>query len=190
MNMKQWTKMILLGCLLASGLANAQEQTRASGVIGSRDSIEIRVFREDNLTTRAQLSGAGTVTMPLIGAVRLLGLSTDAAAKLIERRLADGYLVRPQVSVSIENRVRRTITVLGQVRDPGVFRLSADRRTTLVEALGMAGGMTRIANQKKVKLKRGGGVMSLVNVKDITSGKARDVVLRDGDVITVPESLF
>jgi polysaccharide export outer membrane protein len=95
------------------------------------------------------------------------------------------------VSVTIEERVRRSVTVLGQVRDPGVFRLSADRRLTLVEAIGMAGGMTRIANARKVTLKRGdGGATQILNVKDITAGRAQDVVLRDGDVITVPEGLF
>jgi protein involved in polysaccharide export with SLBB domain len=169
----------------------AQAERGASGAISARDMIEIRVFREEDLATRAQLSPAGTVTMPLIGAVRLAGLDTDAAAKLIEARLKDGYLVKPQVSVSIAERVRRSVTVLGQVRDPGVFRLTADRPLMLVEAVGMAGGMTRIANAKKVTLKRGdGSPPQVINVKDITTGKTADVVLRDGDVINVPEGWF
>jgi polysaccharide export outer membrane protein len=169
----------------------AQEERGASGVIGARDRVAIHVYREADLETRAQLSEAGTVQMPLIGTVRLAGLTTDQASKLIEAKLKDGYLVNPQVSVTIEERVRRSVTVLGQVREPGVFKLSADRGLTLVEALGMAGGMTRIANPKKVTLKRsGGGDPQVINVKDITSGKAADVVLRDGDVINVPEGLF
>jgi polysaccharide export outer membrane protein len=186
-----WHAMMALLVLgLAAGL-RAQQERGASGMIGARDMVEIRVFREEDLTTRAQLSPAGTVTMPLIGAVSLAGLGTDDAARLIEARLKDGYLVNPQVSVSIEERVRRSVTVLGQVRDPGVFRLSADRRLTLVEALGMAGGLTRIANARKVTLKRGdGSPPKLINVKDITTGRAADVVLRDGDVVHVPEGLF
>ncbi len=181
---------LLLG-LLAVLPAGAQVQGRSSGVIGSRDTVEIRVFREDDLTTQGQLSSSGTITMPLIGAVRLRGLSTDSAARVIEARLRDGYLVDPQVSVSIESRVRRVITVLGEVQNPGVFELSADRRLSLVEAIGMAGGMTRIANAKKVTLKRRGSAEPVrINVKDITSGRAKDLVLREGDIITVPEGLF
>lgn len=169
--------------------AGAAEGERSSGVIGYMDNVEIRVFREDDLTTRGQLSADGTITMPLIGAVRIQGLTTDQAASAIKRKLADGWLVKPEVSVSIEARIRKTVTVLGQAQRPGVFELPANRKLTVVEAIGMAGGMTRIANAKKVTLKRGGQVQVL-NLKEITSGKGADIPLQDGDMITIPESLF
>jgi protein involved in polysaccharide export with SLBB domain len=167
----------------------AEEGGRSSGVIGHMDNIEIRVFREDELTTRGQLSADGTISMPLIGAVRLVGLNTDQAAAAITKRLADGFLVKPEVTVSIEARIRRTVTVLGQAQRPGVFELPAHRRLTLVEAIGMAGGVTRIANAKKVTLKRGSSVMT-INLAEITSGKGSDISLQDGDMVTIPESLF
>ena len=170
-----------------TGLAAQGE--RSSGVISRMDNVEIRVFREDELTTRGQLSADGTISMPLIGSVRIEGLNTDQAAAAITRKLADGYLVKPEVSVSIEARIRRTVTVLGQAQRPGVFELPAHRRLTLVEAIGMAGGVTRIANPKKVTLKRGGSVR-LINLAEITSGKGVDIALQDGDMITIPESLF
>lgn len=171
-------------------LAAAAQGQRSSGVIASMDNVEIRVFREDELTTRGQLSGSGTISMPLIGAVRIEGLTTDQAAAAITRRLADGYLVKPEVSVSIEARIRRTVTVLGQAQRPGVFELPAHRRLTLVEAIGMAGGVTRISNSKKISLKRGGGKVETIDLLAITTGKGTDIILRDGDVITIPESLF
>lgn len=171
--------------------ASAQGE-RSSGVIGRMDNVEIRVFREDELTTRGQLSGDGTISMPLIGTVRIVGLTTDQAAAAITRKLADGYLVKPEVSVSIEARIRKTITILGQAQRPGVFELPAHRQLTLVEAIGMAGGITRIANGKKISLKRraNGGQVEIVNLSNITTGKGTDIPLRDGDVITIPESLF
>ena len=162
---------------------------RSSGVIGRMDNVEVRVFREEELTTRGQLSADGTLSMPMIGSVRIVGLTTDQAAALITRKLADGYLVKPEVSVSIEARIRKTVTVLGQAQRPGVFELPANRRLTLVEAIGMAGGVTRIANAKKVTLKRG-AVVWTISLPDITSGKGTDVSLQDGDMITIPESLF
>lgn len=170
-------------------VAVSAEGERSSGVISQMDNVEIRVFREDELTTRGQLSADGTIAMPLIGAVRIEGLTTDQAAAVITKKLADGYLVKPEVAVSIEARIRRTVTVLGQAQRPGVFELPVHRRLTLVEAIGMAGGVTRIGNAKKVTLKRGGTVR-LCNLSDITSGKGTDIPLQDGDMITIPESLF
>lgn len=188
-------KIILIVCTVLGALAaflrgESAATGRSSGVIGRLDSVEIRVFREDELTTAGQLSPDGTIRMPLIGAVKLAGLTTDQAAAAITAMLKDGYLVSPQVSVSIEARVRRAVTVLGQAQNPGVFELPADRKLTVVEAIGMAGGATRIANIKKITLKRSGGQVLTINLKDITSGKATDVVLRDGDVLSIPESLF
>ncbi len=182
----------ILACV-ASTSSMAQGQ-RSSGAIGRMDNVEILVFREDELTTRGQLSESGTISMPLIGAVSLEGLTTDQAAAAITRKLADGYLVKPEVTVSIEARLRKTVTVLGQAQRPGVFELPAHRQLTLVEAIGMAGGVTRISNSKKISLKRvtagGGSSLEIVNLSNITNGKGTDIPLRDGDVITIPESLF
>lgn len=177
---------ILCACLPLELRAQGE---RSSGVIGHMDHVEIRVFREDDLTTRGQLSSDGSITMPHIGSVRLVGLTTDQAAALVTKKLADGWLVKPEVSVSIEARIRRTVTVLGQAQRPGVFELPAHRRLTLVEAIGMAGGVTRIGNAKKITLKRGGGVTT-INLNGITSGQGADIPLRDGDVVTIPEGLF
>ncbi|MCU0796593.1 MAG: polysaccharide export protein [Akkermansiaceae bacterium] len=172
-------------------LSPARAQEAASGTIGSRDSVEIRVFREDELTTRGQLSDSGSISIPLIGAVKLAGLSTDAAARLIEEKLRDGYLVRPEVTVAITQRVRKTITVHGQAQRPGMFLLDPNRPLTLAEAIGMAGGMTRIANPKKVTLKRRGHDQPFrVDAKAIISGDSKDIPLQDGDVIYIPESAF
>jgi len=185
--------LLILGLIgLAASRSRGEESSggRSSGVIGRLDSVEIRVFREDDLATSGQLSADGTIRMPLIGPVRLAGLTTDQAAAAIAAMLKDGYLVSPQVSVSIQARVRRTVTVLGQAQNPGVFELPADRQLTLVEVVGMAGGATRIANLKKLTLKRSDGRVLTVNLKDITAGKAADIALRDGDVLSIPESLF
>jgi len=183
----------LVGALAAlTGLAPGQtpSPSRSSGVISRLDNVEIRVFREEELTTSGQLSGNGTISMPLIGSVKMAGLTTDQAAAAITAQLKDGFLVNPQVSVSIEARVRRTITVLGQVQNSGVFELPADRRLTVVEAIGLAGGATRIANTRKITLKRSSGRPQLLSLNDITSGKSADIALRDGDVLSIPESLF
>lgn len=181
-------RLMILTAVL-SAFSGAQEREGSAGVIGWMDSVQIRVFREEDLTTRAQLSPDGSISIPLIGTVRLQGLSTGQAAKLIERKLRDGYLVKPEVSVSIEARIRRTVTILGQAQRPGVYEIPAQRELTLVEAIGLAGGTTRIANDRKVTVKRGGKVFS-INLREITRGGKHDIPLRDGDTVTIPESLF
>lgn len=182
----------ILICLLTSLLPDVTlgQGERSSGVIGRMDNVEIRVFREDDLTTRGQLSSDGTISMPLIGSVRIEGLTNDQAAAAVTRKLADGYLVKPEVSVSIEARIRKTVTVLGQAQRPGVFELPAHRQLTLVEAIGMAGGVTRIGNAKKITLKHAAGNVQIINLSEITKGTGADIPLRDGDVISIPESLF
>lgn len=185
------TLTFILLAILGAPLGFAQGSSSGSGAIGSRDSVEIRVFREDDLTTRGQLSTSGTISMPLIGNVRLAGMTTDSAAKAIEAKLRDGYLVRPEVTVSIVDRVRKTVTVLGKVQSPGVFRLDPNRQLTLAEAIGMAGGLQRIANSKKLTLtRRNSSEPRMINFKDIASGRMKDIPLSDGDIINVPEGLF
>ena len=88
-------KSLILFIMLLGGVlpaVKAAEGERSSGVIGRMDNVEIRVFREDELTTRGQLSGDGTISMPLIGSIGIQGLTTDQAAAAITRKLADGYL--------------------------------------------------------------------------------------------------
>ena len=64
---------LFAGLLPMHASAQGAQGERSSGVIGRMDHVEIRVFREDELTTRGQLSGDGTISMPLIGAVRHRG---------------------------------------------------------------------------------------------------------------------
>lgn len=185
--------MIGLGMLMVLPRLVAQEggeAAKASGVIQRLDTVEIRVFREEELTTVGQLSEGGTITMPLIGKVSLQGLTTEQAAARIEAALKDGYLVRPEVRVSIAGRVRKSVTVLGQVQDRGVVPIPAQRPLMLSEAIGMAGGTTRIANLKKVSLKRVGEAPRVVNLQEIIRGRGADIPLKDGDIIEVPESWF
>ena len=196
------TRSLLLLLLSFFGMCHVVAQERvnrggqgqgaaASGVISRSDTVAVKVFREADLDTTGEVTRAGTLSIPLLGPVKLAGLTTDQAARVIEARLKDGYLVRPQVSVSIFKRVVRTATVLGQARQPGVFTLPANRQLTLVEVIGLAGGFTEIANPRKVTLKSAAtGRARLVDVRAITQGRAPDIVVSDGDVINIPESWF
>ena len=132
--------------------------------------------------------------MPLIGSVSLKGRTVDQAAAEITRLLADGYLVSPQVTVNVISYSKRTFTVLGQVSKPGTFVIPDNQTITLLDAVGMAGGFTRIAHQRKVTLKRRAGnsvKVFEVDAKQLAvSHGSHGVTIQEGDIINVPESPF
>lgn len=156
--------------------------------------LEIVVYQEADLSSTYRVAGDGAVNMPLIGRVNLRGTSPAAAAEVVRQRLRDGYLVNPQVTVRVLKFAELRFTVLGQVRQPGALTVGADQRLTLLQAIGLAGGYTRLANPRKVTVKRTDGERVTVQSIDAralaagSGGAAFDV--RDGDVITVAESRF
>jgi polysaccharide export outer membrane protein len=185
--------------LLATTVFSQQQQQAAAekagqtltGRIAAADTVRISVFREDILDTAGQLGEAGKISMPLIGEIKMQGLTTSAAEQLIEGKLRGDYLVNPQVSVRITNRVIKTVSVNGEVRNPGVFTLPVDRKLRFSEVIAMAGGVTDIANEKKVTLKRiGRKAIVTINFRTILNGKSNDFILQSGDVINVPEGWF
>ncbi len=189
---------LIFALLLAASLTLlAQEENNPvaaqgmTGLINPSDTISIIVHREPDLNSAGRLAKNGTLSVPLIGAIVLAGKTTAAAESLIEAKLRDGYLVRPQVSVRITERVPRSVTVSGQVNDPGVFNIPFGQKITLVQVISMAGGATDVANVKKVSLQRGEtGKIFTINLKSIISNKIKDVVLQKDDFVFVPEGWF
>lgn len=181
----------LAGTLLAQEKASSSVQKGITGLIAPSDTISVRVYRESDLDTSGPLGKDGSLSVPLIGDVKVLGLTTSQAALLIEAKLRDGYLVKPEVRVMITGRVSKTVSVNGEVRNPGVFILPHDRQLRISEVLAMAGGPTDIANEKKITVKRQNSkTLKRVNLRAILAGKSADFTLVAGDVINVPEGWF
>lgn len=156
--------------------------------------ISVTVFRQADLSSQYRVSADGTINMPLIGAVKLAGKSGASAAAEIRRKLLDGYLVNPQVTVRILDYAKSRFTVLGQVDSPGALTTTGDESLTLLQAVGLAGGFTRLANQRKVTVKRrvGNEIHVLTFDAKAMARDGKDVAyrVRDGDIITVSESRF
>lgn len=152
------------------------------------------VFQEPDLKSTLRVSSEGTIAFPLIGAVPVAGLSPQLAATGIQDRLAKGYLINPQVTVTVMEFAKRRFTVLGEVQKPGSYDLPVQQELTVLQAIGMAGGYTRIANPSKVTLMRkadGKSSTLELNAKRMARGNADSaVVVQPGDVITVAESRF
>ncbi len=158
------------------------------------DLVEVLVFQEDDMTRRLRVAKDGSINLPLIGTVQAGRRTADDLAATIRRQLADGYLANPQVTVTVLTYAKRRFTILGQVNRPGAYDIPDNSTLSLVQAVGMAGGFTRLAAPKKVVLKRVTNGQETVQRLDVDR-MSRDertpaFEVRPGDTITVLESVF
>jgi protein involved in polysaccharide export with SLBB domain len=163
--------------------------------LSSNDAIAVEVFGEEDLKTTARLNSEGDVSLPLIGTVRLGGLTVTQATSRVTELYARDYLVSPKVSVTLLGYARRRFTVLGQVNHPGSFEMpeTSPGGIDLLEAIAMAGGYTRIAAPERVSVRRhstSGEQLIRVNAKRVERGQAANFRVQPGDSITVGESIF
>lgn len=158
------------------------------------DILEVSVFQEPDLKSTLRVSPEGTIDFPLIGQVNVGSLTPGEAARRIAGSLEKGYLVHPQVTVTVMEFSKRRFTVLGEVQRPGSYDIPDQTDLTVLQALGMAGGYTRVANPKKVVLMRdvdGRQVVYRLDARRMADGSADAAFqVQPGDVITVAESAF
>jgi polysaccharide export outer membrane protein len=201
------THWVLFGCLtlLLAGSAEIHAQGAAVNqappanvpenyILSPSDIILVKVFEDPDLDSQYRISQDGTINFPLIGLIKVSGQSVAGAASTIRERLLKGYLRNPQVRVNVIQYAKRYITVLGQVQKPGSYILPDEQHTDLLQAIALAGGFTRLADEGKVLIRRNvNGVDSVIqiNVRAQTKNSSSELfeVLPD-DKITVRERLF
>lgn len=168
--------------------------TDLSYTLAENDRIRLNVFREPDLSIDARIGKDGTISVPYIGTVRVAGKSVREATRLITALLDDGYLVNPQVSVTLVEYSKRQFTVLGQVRNPGPYTMPDDQLVTLQQAIGMAGGFTPGAKRGKVVVTRTIGGENIIYNVDGTAfmrdRNAKSFMILPDDTIFVPETFF
>ncbi len=177
--------------VLRGGGALASGESDYVLVIG--DVVELNVFREPDLTTQATIARDGTVQLPLVREVKLAGLTIRDAREVLRGLYDKAFLVDPQVFLNVVKYAERKFTIMGQVARPGSYELQGGERMDLLEAIGLAGGFTRIANRGRVIIqRRTGGEVSAIraNAKRMSEGKEPPIEIQPGDVITVSESWF
>jgi protein involved in polysaccharide export with SLBB domain len=163
--------------------------------LSANDSIAVEVFGEDDLKTAARLNSEGNVSLPLIGGVHLAGLTLTQATARVTELYAKDYLVHPKVSVTLLGYAKRRFTVLGQVNHPGSFEMpeTSPGGIDLLEAIGIAGGYTRIAAPERISIRRNtgkGDQVIRVDGKKLARGEGGGFKVQSGDTITVGESIF
>jgi polysaccharide biosynthesis/export protein len=118
------------------------------------DGISITVYQEDELNTKTIIDKNGKVMLPLLGQIKLSGLSIEQATALIQQLYNKDYLVNPQVNLIVEHFAERRFAVLGQVQRPGSFEFPQNETVNLLEAIAISGGYTRLGSPSKVSVRR------------------------------------
>jgi polysaccharide export outer membrane protein len=200
MRLPRRTSLVLAALVASAGCARRSapprpplEETVAVGAstLGPGDVIEVRVYREQELSGIYQVGSEGDVVFPLCQRVVVVGQTANAAADRFRACLADGFLRDPQVTVVVREYNSKKIFVFGEVQKPGTFVFQDGM--TVVQAVTLAGGFTKTASQNSTSVTRrikGQEVKVKVNVQDIALGKSPNVTLEPGDIVFVPESLF
>ena len=164
-------------------------------VLKPSDVVEVQVYQEEDLNKTVRIEGDGSVDLPLIGKVKIAGMTVAEAQSLITELYNRDYLVDPQISLLVVNFSPKVVRVLGSVNRPGVVQIPPDRDLTLTEAIAGVNGITRLGNPKSVIIKRvnesGRARRMEVNFSKIVSDPdTKDVVLKEGDTIWVPERII
>lgn len=157
--------------------------------VGPGDVIEIRVGGHEDISGPYEVAEDGTIRFPWIGDVKVRGSTLAKISSDIEARLADGWLKQPQVAVRVTERLNREVSVLGQVKEAGSYPFKPG--LTLMQAIGLAGGMNPLAMPRKVKLIRDtekGRKTFEIDTTRIIDSRAEDFALEPGDIVFVPES--
>jgi polysaccharide biosynthesis/export protein len=114
--------------------------------IGMGDLLQITMFGVQDFNTDYRVSSSGGISFPPLGIVHVAGLSTSEAENLIERELVErGFYREPRISVFEKEYATQGVSILGEVKNPGVYPLLADRH--LLDLLSQAGGLTANASK-------------------------------------------
>jgi len=173
--------------------SGAQAAVNGDYVLRAGDTIEMIVYREQDLSIRSKIGKDGMVQIPLLGEVKIGGLTVRAATALIRTKYNADYLVEPQVYVNVSAYKTTKFTIIGQVNKPGTYEYSESEPLGLLEAIGMAGGFTRIADRGHVIVKRREGDKvrtTKVNAKKLTDSGVDQFLIQSGDVINIGESWY
>lgn len=181
---------LLLGIILNPSIVHSEEYKVDTG-----DVLLITVYEQPDLTTKTAVGSKGEITFPLLGTVYVKGLTAKEVEEKIRYLLEKDYLVDPQVNVFIEAYRPNKVFVMGFVNNPGEYELFKDRSTTVLEIITMAGGFKEgaAANGTKIIRVEGGEKITIpIRVTDITKkgNKDKDVIVKPGDIVVVPESFF
>lgn len=178
---------VLLGVLLLF----APQIVFAGYQLGDGDVLRISIYSHPDLDTVARVS-AGAVNIPLVGTIKIGGLTVEQAGEKIAGLLAEGYLVNPHVTVFVQEFRSNRVTIMGQVNNPGLYELSG--ATTILELISKAGGLTAhygeiVTVHRRTNESAEEKVMTVNLKRLVEEGDATlDLPIHDGDNVVVSQA--
>lgn len=206
-----FTPAVLLVAWLALGFGSLQAQSPAATGLDPRkalvyrlatnDSIRVGVFQEPDLDIIGRVDMKGTINLPLLGPIKVVGLTITEAQQVVEAAYRDGrYLRSPQVTITVEVYSPREVSIQGQIKTPGRYILPIEQTMTVLELVTKANGFTDTAKGTAVSVTRinadGTKQVFTVDVESLIKGKDRakatdnSLLLLPGDIVYVPERLI
>ena len=154
--------------------------TRAYGEaefkLGPDDVVEVFVYKEPELSPTVVVRPDGKISLPLIGELMVNGKSALELQREVTQKLAQ-YIAEPSVNVIVKEVNSAKVSVLGEVKTPGMYKIKD--RATILDAVALAGGFTEYARRDKVTLIRiepsGQQHWIQINVEDQIKGRKGDL---------------
>ncbi len=176
---------LLIGCFFGTPALAEDEY-----LLGGGDTVSITVYDQPDLSTVSRISpDTGSITYPLLGEVKIAGLTPEAAGKKIANLLKDkGILKFPEVTLSVKDYLSQSIPVMGQVNKPGEYPLRGESR--VVDLIAQAGGVKDDAADIIVVVRNENGkqVRHEIDLLRFYAGDmSQNVKVSEGDFILVPK---
>lgn len=177
------------GCLAQRDLSKGTDDAQQSNVISDGDMLDIAVFESPDLSTKVRVGEDGEVLLPLTGKLHLQGLTIADASSVIRTRLMERRFVKdPKVTVSITEYATRGVSVLGEVKKPGIYTAMGSHR--LNDYISLAEGLTQQAGTRVSITHRSAPeqptIIRISNTGKPTAGS--NPLIESGDTIIVPKA--
>ena len=156
------------------------QRTAPAYVLGNGDRLRVTVFGHPDLSGEFDVDGSGAISLPLIGQLDALGLTTPELEARIVETLDGDYILNPRVSAEVINY--RPFYILGEVGSPGEYPYASG--LTVLNAVAAAGGFTYRANKKVVFIKSVDGAEEQSYTLDTNTA------VKPGDTIRIGERIF
>jgi polysaccharide export outer membrane protein len=187
---------LLAGCstpLADSGppTDDLDQQMYYAATLGPGDIFEVRVYQDKDLSGRYRVAPDGSIDFPLVGRVKVEGMTPSGVADSLRLSLADGYLKNPSITVFVVQYNSKKVFVLGQVNKPGTYAFEDDMN--VVQAITIASGLAARADEDGTivtRLENGTEKRYQVPVDRISKGLAPNFTLKPGDIVFVPSSIL
>lgn len=179
---------IALAFVTLSAFGQAAPAAAESILIGAGDLLHIQIFDAPEMDQHARVTDDGNVPLIFLGNVHIAGTTPEGAARAIEVRLQQREVMRhPQVTVAIEQYATQGVLVIGQVAHPGSYQIDTAR--PVLDVLGLAGGLTEVADRKVTILRHGTGEQ----IQYFVSNNPEDafdhsLLVHPGDKLMVPKA--